>query len=273
MATKNAVLNYEQQFYLSGIPLSGVTSLDGGYSIEESPVNIIGKGHTYPVARGPLVGNFRISKYYIGKEPLLNYTGDNAISGSINYYNESKPNVKNFGFTSGYLTEYSVSAGIGRIPESQSSIVVYGDIGSGINASGSNSHPDIEIPNQGSISLNVTGYQTNRVTDFTYTLRIDRSPVYKIGDPFPVQVDRVFPLTQEATFSLDVHDFEVNKIQEYLISPKQQTINLEFKNPINSSKIESFTIKKARLVSQSIRSSTNDVLKVQLRYIGYINKK
>jgi len=271
VATKNAVLNYEQQFYLSGIPLSGVTSLDGGYSIDESSVNIIGKGHTYPVARGPLVGNFRISKYYIGNEPLLNYTGDNAISGSINYYNESKPNVKNFGFTSGYLTEYSVSAGIGRIPETRSSM--YGDIGSGINASGSNSHPKIEIPNQGSISLNATGYQTNRVTDFTYTLRIDRSPVYKIGDPFPVQVDRTFPLTQEATFSLDVHDFEVNKIQEYLISPKQQTINLEFKNPINSSKIESFTINKARLLSQSIRSSTNDVLKVQLRYIGYINKK
>lgn len=273
MATKNAVLNYEQQFYLSGIQLSGVTSLDGGYSIEESSINILGKGHKYPVAQGPLVGNFRLSKYYIGQEPLLNYTGDNAISGSINYYNESEPNVKNFGFESGYLTEYSISAGIGKIPESQASIVVYGNIGSGINSSGSNPHPSIEIPNQGSISLNASGYQTNRVTDFSYTLRTDRNPIYKIGDPFPVQVDRVFPMVQEAQFSIDVHDFEINQIQEYLIKPKQQAINLQFKNPINSNKIETFTIKKARLLSQSMRSSTNDVLKVNLRYIGYINKK
>ena len=86
MANKNAVSNYEQQFYLSGILLSGVTSLDGGYSIDESPINIIGKGYTYPVRQNPLVGNFNISKYYIGKDPLLDYTGDSPISGSINYF-------------------------------------------------------------------------------------------------------------------------------------------------------------------------------------------
>ena len=85
MATKNAIVNYEQQFYLSGIQLSGVTSLDGAYSISESPINIIGKGYTYPTRNGPMVGNFNITKYYIGEEPLLNYTGDSHLSGSINF--------------------------------------------------------------------------------------------------------------------------------------------------------------------------------------------
>ena len=113
------------------------------------------------------LGYFNIQKYYIGKEPLLSYTGESPISGSINF------DEKSFGFESGYLTEYSVSAGIGRIPESSASIVVYGDIGSGISASGSESHPAIEIPNQGSISLNATGYQSNRITDFSYSMRIN----------------------------------------------------------------------------------------------------
>lgn len=267
MATKNAVLNYEQQFYLSGILLSGVTNMDGGYSISEEPINIIGKGHTFPTRQGPLVGNFSISKYYIGEEPLLNYTGDNAISGSINY------DGKSFGFTDGYLTEYNLSAGIGQIPNANASIVVYGDIGSGIDAYGSNSHPDIQIPNQGSISLNASGYQTNRITSFSYTLRTDRNPIYKIGSPFPVQVDRRFPLIQEATFTIETDDLEVSRIQEYLIHPKQQNLTLSFSNPINSNLIESFTIDKARLTDQSMSSNSEDLLTINLRYIGYINKK
>lgn len=267
MATKNAVLNYEQQFYLSGIPLSGVTNLNGSYSINENPINIIGKGFTYPVRQGAMVGNFSIQKYYIGQDPLLSYTGDHPISGSINF------NDKSFGFESGYLTEYSVSAGIGRIPESNASIVVYGDIGSGIDAYGSMAHPKIEIPNQGSISLNATGYQSNRITDFSYSMRINRSPVYKIGSPFPVQVDRSFPISQEATFAIEVDDYEISRIQEYLIKPKQQKIVIELKNPINSSKIESFEIQKARLLSQSISSDSQDLMTVNLTYAGYINKK
>jgi hypothetical protein len=267
VATKNAVLNYEQQFYLSGIQLSGVTSLNGSYSIDENPINIIGKGYVYPVRQGPMVGNFSISKYYIGQETLLNYTGESPISGSINF------NDSSFGFESGYLTEYGVSAGIGQIPESSASIVVYGDIGSGINAYGTESHPAIQIPNQGSISLNATGYQSNRITNFSYTMRIDRTPLYKIGSPYPVQVDRAFPILQEATFSLEVDDYEVARMREYLIKPKQQKIILEFKNPIDSSKIESFEIGKARLLSQSIDSSSDDMLTVNLTYRGYINKK
>lgn len=267
MADNNAVLNYEQSFYLSGILLSGVTNINGGYSIQENPINIIGKGYKYPVRNGNLVGNFDISKYYIGQDPILNYTGDHAISGSINYQDKS------FGFVDGYLTEYSISAGIGQIPSSSSSIVVYGDIGSGIDASGNQPHPDIQIPNQGSISLNCEHYQTNRVTEFSYTLRIDRNPIYKIGSPFPVQVDRQFPIIQEATFSIDVSDAEVSKIQEYLISPKQQDLFVKFNNPINDSEIETIHLRKARLLSQSVSSTSEDLMTINLLYSAYINKK
>lgn len=267
MANKNSVFNYEQQFYISGVLLSGVTSVEGGYSISESPINIIGKGHTYPVRQGPLVGNFSINKYYIGEDLLLNYTGDHPISGSINY------GEKSFGFESGFLTEYSFSAGMGSIPQVRASIDVYGDIGSGISASGNNIHPAIEIPNQGSITVDVSGYQTNRVTEMSYTLRINRDPIYTIGSAFPVQVDRSFPIVQEATFSMDVDEYEVKKMTDYLLSPEQQDINFSFKNPINQNQIQNFEIKNARLSSTSVSSSSEDLMSVSLTYIGYINKK
>jgi len=267
VATKNAIANYEHQFYLSGIQLSGVTSVGGNYTVSESPINILGKGYTFPSRTGPLVGNFQISKYYIGQEPLLSYTGDHPLSGSINY------NDKSFGFNSGYLTSYSVDCSIGSIPSASASITVYGDIGSGINSSGNNPQPAIQIPNQGSISLNASGYQSNRITQFNYAMRLDRTAIYKVGSPYPVQVDRKSPVVQQASFTLEVDDFQVTKIREYLIKPKQQDITISFSNPINENTIETFTLKKARLLSQSIDSSADGVIRASLNYQAYVNKK
>ena len=267
MVDKNAVFNYEHQFYLDGILLSGVTNVDGGYSIDESPIHIIGKGYAYPVRQGPLVGNFSISKYYIGKDSLLNYTGQDSFSASINYGDSS------FGFQSGYLSEYSISAGIGQIPQSNASITTYGDFGSGISSEGTAPNPPIQIPNQGSITLNTDGYENNRVSSFSYTMRINREPLYQIGSVHPVQVDIQYPIFQEISVSMEINDYEVDNITSYLTSPKQKDISISFKNPINDHEIETFEIKKSRLLSQSISSSSDDVLSVDLVYNGYINKK
>ena len=188
MATKNALFNYEQKFYINGILLSGVTDIDGSYSVSQEPINIIGKGYTYPVKQGSMIGNFNIQKYYIGDDPLLKYIDETPIKASINYGDKS------IGFDQGFLTEYSFSAGIGQIPQAQASINVYGNLGAGISAEGSNPQPDVEIPNQGSILLNSKDYETNRVSRFDYTIRINRNPLYKIGSTEPVQVDIQYPL-------------------------------------------------------------------------------
>ena len=213
------------------------------------------------------MGDFQISKYYIGDDPLLNYTGDNGFRGSINF------NDSSFGFNSGYLTEYSLSCSIGKIPESRASIKVFGDIGSGISSSGDAAHPPIQIPNQGSIKLITTGYQNNRVTNFSYTLRIDRKPIYKIGSPHPVQVDRAFPLLQEASFDMDVNDHEVLRIHEYLIKPQQQEVRITLNNPIDNTLIQSISMPKARLLSNTVKSSSDGMMTLSLSYKGYINKK
>lgn len=247
--------------------LSGVTDVGGGYNIDESQINIIGQGYQYPIRQGPLVGNFNINKYYIGKDVLLNYTGKDSFSASINYGDAS------FGFESGYLSEYSVSAGIGQIPQASASIITYGDFGSGVTSEGVQPNPLIQIPNQGSITLNTDGYENNRISNFSYTVRVNRQPLYKIGSPFPVQVDIQYPIFQEISVSMEINDYEVDNITSYLTSPKQKDISISFKNPINDHEIETFEIKNSRLLSQSISSSSDDVLSVNLTYNGYINKK
>lgn len=267
MANKNAYLNYEQKFYIDETLMSGVTNIDGSFNLNEDPVNILGKGYTYSVRQGSLVGNFNISKYVVGEEVFLNYTGDNPINGSINYGNKS------FGFEDAYLQEYSISAGIGQIPTANVSLVVYGDIGSGISSEGDKPHPDVQIPNQGSIKLTFDGNTSNRVTDFSYTLRINRRPVYVIGSPFPIHIHREMPIVQEANLNMEVYDYELIRLQEYFKSPQKKDLTIEFNNPITESLIHSFTIENASINSQSIRSSVDDVLSISVSYLGYINER
>ena len=42
---KQAVLGYEQQFYVDGTQISGVQNINGSYAINEKPINILGYGH------------------------------------------------------------------------------------------------------------------------------------------------------------------------------------------------------------------------------------
>jgi hypothetical protein len=267
MATKNALFNYEQQFYLNNTLLSGVTNIDGSYSVSQEPINIIGKGYVYPVRQGPMVGNFSIQKYYVGKDPLLNYIGEVPIKASINYGEQS------IGFNNGFLTEYSFSAGIGQIPQAQASINVYGDIGKGISAKGSTRQPDIQIPNQGSILINSKNYETNRVSRFDYTIRINRNPVYKIGTVEPVQVNTQYPIFQELSLEMDLNDYELTKLKDFIKKPYQQDLNIILNNPVNNSLIEEFTIKNARIVSHSFNSANAENTTVNLTYNGYINRE
>jgi len=267
VANKNAFLNYEQKLFISGIEIPGVTNIDGGYQIEEEPINILGKGFKYSMRQGPLVGNFNVSKYYIGEETLLNYTGDNPINGSINYGDQS------FGFEEGYLTEYSLSFGIGQIPTANASFVVYGDIGDGINDQSDEPHPDIQIPNQGSIEINISDFSSNRVSDFSYTMRMNRSPIYAIGSPFAVKVHQIFPIIQECKFNLEVFDYEITTIKKYLESPIAQDVAITIKNPISESTIQTFSLNDARLLGQEINSNADDVLTIGLTYNAYINER
>lgn len=115
--------NYEQKFFIENYEVSGVTSIDGGYQINEEPLNILGHGYFDSLVTEPLQGNFSIERSLITRDPLLNYTGEIGFNGGI-YYNGTS-----FDFVSGYLQDYSVSCAVGAIPSVSADIAVYGNIG------------------------------------------------------------------------------------------------------------------------------------------------
>jgi len=113
---KGATLNYENYFFLNNSTISGILSVDGGYSINYAPIKTIGVGYSKQVIAEVPVANFSINKYLLYNEPFLDFTGENqnrnakAFKGSLNYNN------KKFGFLSGYLNSFGLSCSVGQIP-------------------------------------------------------------------------------------------------------------------------------------------------------------
>jgi hypothetical protein len=127
--------NYEQTIVVNGYALSGVTNIDGSYGISEKPIKVAGVGFIDALIEKPLEGNFSISRQMVGFDPLLetNILGkysfdENNLSGVILYDN----NRKGFGFKNGRINSYSISCSVGQIPEIQTDITVYGELGKNV---------------------------------------------------------------------------------------------------------------------------------------------
>jgi hypothetical protein len=127
--------NHEQTVIINGYRLNGVQSVDGSYGISERPIKVAGVGFIDSIVDSPLEGNFSINRKMVSADPLLstNSVGkydmdEQEISGAILY----QDNTKGFGFTKARVSRYSVTCSVGEIPDIQTDITVYGNLGSNV---------------------------------------------------------------------------------------------------------------------------------------------
>lgn len=164
---KQAILGYEQQFYINGTQMSGVQGVEGSYGISEQPINVLGWGHVnnnFQPGFGSIEqegesfvvteDGFRIleedSCSREGRErypkslavlssPLEGSFSVNSMLVSEDFFlrftgdNPFTGSIHHgktyFGFNSGYITSHKVSCGVGQLPTTSTSIKVFGDIG------------------------------------------------------------------------------------------------------------------------------------------------
>lgn len=265
MSKQGSVSNYDQSVIINGFRLSGVQDLNGSYTIQKTPINILGQGHVLSLLNAPTEGNFSFSRNMISEDPLLNLTGNSGFSGTIDYLEKS------FGFSGGYLTSYSVSCGIGQIPTINTDITVFGDIGSGLSHDATGTHPAIYTPSQGSIFIECEGTGTNRITSFDYNINVNREPIYKVGSKAPVEVCLIKPLEMTANFTLSVDDYETKRVLDILESPQTSNIKVLIKSADLSQTLQTYEIANASLISETLSSTTEEEMTVNLSYQGYLN--
>jgi hypothetical protein len=232
---KNAVAQYDEVAYINGIKLKGVSSVDGSYSHQFRPLNILGQGVVKNILGGIPEANFSITRnlgFIDLLDPLsvnsITKFGNHQLRGSLEYGN------KVFGFETGFLSSYSYSVSLGNFPTSNVNIKAYGDIGSGLyitstnenasqqgmpgtlNARGANSD-SFDFPiYPANIILNCRGATTNRVTSFSLSFNVPYHEVYAINAITPLQVTPKYPIEVLASFTLEADDYELQRMTNAL---------------------------------------------------------
>ena len=298
---KNAILNYENIFYLDGQAISGVISVDGSYSINYGPINTIGYGYNKQVIADVPSAEFNINKYLLYNEPLLNYTGQKnnleapSFAASINYNNKS------VGFESGYLNSFGLSCSVGEIPQTSANIQVFGDIGSGYSAYGTRQTRYMTVPQVKDITITCSGSSSNRITSFDYSINCPKKPVYILqstNNYIPYEVLSELPIEINVSFNLEVDDYAAKKLYEQLNNDTDSSFSLLIKGMVFEDQklsvalnqdldiglgdlivarqlvgvtIFSQSFNNFKLVTQEFSSNADDILSVKLNYKGYLN--
>ena len=282
--------NYEQTVIINSIALSGVTSVNGSYGINEKPIKVAGVGFIDALVDGPMEGTFSISRKMVSTDPLLatnvvgDYLFDNKyISGAILYNNDTK----GFGFSKGRITNYTVSCSVGEVPDIKTDIRVFGDLGSGINVEPPTvEHPKIQFPNQGSISVSVSDFVTSdAVTDFSYTRSLNLQPVYGIpkgtnadwiaNEPAtysnldPVQTDILYPIETDISFTMIADEYEPRQMKDKFEKASKTDVVIEIRDSATNDMVNSFTGKNVRLIGETTNASVEGELTISLSYKGY----
>lgn len=296
---KNALLNYENIFYLNGKAISGIVSVDGSYSINYAPINTIGVGYNKQVVADVPTAEFNVSKYLLYNEPFLTYTGEKfnqtalSFAGSLNYNNRS------FGFESGYLNGFGLSCSVGEIPTTTLNMQVFGDLGTGYSASGNIPTPYITVPQVKDITITCSGSSSNRVTNFNYNVTSPKKPIYVLASsnnyvPYEVLLD--LPIEITASFDLEVDDYSSRKLYEQLNNDIDSSFSINVKGVVFEDQVLSVagqnlsvdgqdllimqktvgltlfnqSFNNFKLVSQEFSSNADDILSVKLNYRGYL---
>ncbi len=249
------------------------------------------------VLNSPLEGDFSINSILSSEDFFLQFIGEKPFTGSLHY------GANYFGFHSGYISNHSVSCSVGELPSTNTQIRVFGNIGGApdflhlepnpfavldehgyaciledsynesiYNASGQNEFPDVKIADQGSITVKCHGSETDRVVGFNHSINVDVQPVYVVGDAYPAQVDVIWPITTETSIELEIDEYKYQSLRKYMATPTVEDISIQI-NDCFDDPIQHYSIKKARLIGETMNTSVDGKLSVNLQYKSYYNKR
>lgn len=266
----DTTLNYDCHFFISGADgspsareLSGVESLDIGYSNSSNVLAPLGTTRGLTAVGGATSQTVSFSRNLIYEDPILAFTGaSEAMAGSFNYSNNAS-----YGFKSGYLSSYSVNCAVGSIPKVNTSFVVYDEMRSGVNATGTVPTP-IYIPSQGSITATCDNSSSNRVIGFDYSLTMNKKPYYTIGSEVPTEVKHIDPIQYSASVQMEVDDTFLKSGFDFLNARENKTVSFLL-SAKNGDGIQLLTIPNASLVSEQLTSSSDGAVRLTLNYVGH----
>lgn len=248
----NQFLNADNFFLINGQKLSGVSNVSLGYSnpLESSPV--LGDAGFGFYLNGPIEGSVDFSRALIYNDPILAFTGDSSFSGNFSY------GGKAYYFESGYLTNYSVSCGVGEIPQVNARVSVWCGLKSGESVPLSQVDEGIFIPSPKSIVVSGLDFASNRVRSFNYNLDITRQPVYSLeGGRQAESINFMGPINVSASVDIEVSDSNVRDSYSFTEQLSSDSVSILVKDRSLSNIISSFNVPNCTVFGETIQLSAD----------------
>ena len=308
----NASPSYEQIFYLGGTGVSGIRNLSAGYSVGQKQIKALGAGFTQEVIAEPLRGEMSMTRDMLYQDPVLGLTGEAPVSGTLLYGVELDGAEKVYGFNTGYLTSYSINCDVQDVPTIESSFAVFGQLGSGVREgeldySGVAPLQNLGVVNHESVFLTFNGSGTNRAVSASQSYNINRIPIYTLDQKTseiyyaPSEVLTEYPIEITTNLTIEMDDYETANMIDNIRSGNYQTLGVEIRLGAKAETLDGhavvgdklclqdnngdclgddgdgitryeFLSTTGHLVSESIESSVDGVLSVNLEFKDYYNK-
>ena len=258
-----AKFNHESRFFADGYELSGVESVGFSYENNPSIIKPLGTKQGFTVSNSPTQQTASLSRVLTYNDPILNYTGEDPISGSM-FYDD-----KYYGFESGYLTDYSLNCAVGTVPRVTANFQLLSELKSGVNASlPQQTHPTIDIPTQGSIVITCDNSSTDRVVGFDYGIRCLRKAYFTVDSLNPSAIELLPPVEYNATVQIEVDQAFLDDSYSFFDSKEEKNVSISI-NGRNGASIQNVTIPNATLVGEDLQASADGALRLTLTYVGH----
>lgn len=255
---------YEIKAYSNAQEILGVDSIEISTRSPNSIQRLLGSSHAAIIATDTPDQTVSISRYLVGIDTLLQYTGNSAFALSVHH------NDIVHTFQSGYLNQYGINCAIGSVPKVSTNFQVFDEIikTTGIAESGSGVQTSY-VPQQGSIICTCDHYATNRIVGFDVGISMSREPIYVIGRQTPIEVVQNAGLLFSASVQIDVDDAFLASGLAFLDERENKTVSLVVKNKQKTIDLVNIAIPNASLIDQGLSASADGGLKLTLTYQGH----
>ena len=264
-----------EKITINGSGIQGVQSINAQYESVARPLDNLGITEIQYAPQGAQTASLQLNTLLTNTLPLggsdytsldlmQNFTGDIPFSGVIDYGTEK------IYFTDGYLETYSVSCGIGEVPQTSTTSTIFGDFGTGsfpFWAQTSATQTSLNIPSYSSMEVNLDEFTTNRMTSFSVDIATPRVPIYTLNADKPSNVIAGTPIEVNVNFSLDVDDYKIKNMRFVPDETVFRNATITLKKNNSDTTLLSYSFDNMLLTSESFKggAESNAVANFNLR--------
>ena len=246
---------------IQGYAITGVTDISFTSNVEVDAVVLLAeRGITRKINKGHTI-QCKISKPYLGRDRLQEFTGMTDLSGQFVY------GANAVEFNEATISSYSVSVDTNSSPKISIDMKIFGDFKPTTNIAATQSDYSFEELGPDSVSVDVEG-RNSILTDFSYSVNFDVKPTYEIDSIKSSSAKILSPIkySTSAKMLMDEQEFEdvTGLIQSETFN---RNITFDIRDTGNSV-LNTYNIPNASISSQEVSVAAGDLVQFSIQYQG-----